>query len=95
MAWDGVAGSILVSVDGAPYAALFRPDAVRPSAVAGAALFPAILGEGGFVVEYSMCGELGLTPPSSAYLPCAQVQTLHSVLSKSHLLPEGQHLLPH
>jgi hypothetical protein len=76
VAWDGETGSMQVSVDGAPYVFIFPPDTVRPSAAAGAALFPAIGGVCGCVVEYSMRGELGLAPPSPDYLPCYQVRAL-------------------
>ena len=72
VAWDGVAGSMLVSVNSAPFAVVFPPDAVRPCATAGAGLFPAIYGDE-VVVEYSMCGDLGLAPPSHDFLPWAQV----------------------
>ncbi len=66
---------MLVSVDGAPFSSVFPPDAVRPGATVGAGLFPAICGDGGSVVEYSMHGDLGVAPPSSDYLPFAQVHT--------------------
>ena len=84
VAWDGAAGSVLVSVDGAPFASIFPPGTVRPSAAAGAALFPAICGWEGCVVEYSVRGELGLAPPSRDYLPCAQVLPAHAALAKPH-----------
>ncbi len=70
VAWDGAAGIMLVSVDGAPYVAPFPPDIpVRPSATAGAGLYPAIWGNKGSVVEWSMSGGLGLVPPSADYVP--------------------------
>ena len=84
VAWDSAAGSVLVSVDGAPFASIFPPDTVRPSAAAGAALFPAICGIDGCVVEYSMRGDLSLTPPSPDYLPCSQVLPAHTALENPH-----------
>jgi hypothetical protein len=87
VAWDCSSGSILVSVDGAPYVSLFPPDApVRPSAAAGAAMYPAICGFYGCVVEYSMQGGLGLVPPSPEYVPCSQVPTF----PQRSCLPDGR-----
>jgi hypothetical protein len=74
VAWDGVAGIMLVSVDGAPFVAPFPPNIpVRPSATAGAGLYPAISGDYGCVFEWSMSGGLGLAPPSEGYVPYAKV----------------------
>ena len=73
MAWDGDAGAMLVSVDGGDFVAPFPPDAVRPSAAAGAGLYPAICGEDGCVVEWSTTGGMGLAPPSPDYVPCCPV----------------------
>jgi hypothetical protein len=94
VAWDGAAGVMLMSVDGAPYFSPFPSDtrAMRPSASVGAGLFPAICGFQGCVVEYSMYGDMCFTPPSPDYLPCAQVTTsqltAHQVnLSTSFFLP--------
>ncbi len=66
---------MLVSVDGGPFASVFPPDApVGPSATAGAGLFPAMTGDQGCVVEWSMRGELGLARPSPAYAPFDQAR---------------------
>jgi hypothetical protein len=79
VAWDGAGGAMLVSVDGAPFVAPFPHDApataVRPGAAAGAGLFPAICGDEGCVVEYSMRGDLRLAPPSPDYLPFDKVHS--------------------
>ncbi len=76
VAWDGEARSMLASVDGGPFLSPCPPDSpdavVCPDAVVGAGLFPAMSGEFGCAVEYSMRGELGLTPPSPDYLPFDQ-----------------------
>ncbi len=77
VAWDGVAGIMLVSVDGAPYVAPFPPDApVLPSATVGAGLYPAISGANGCVLEWSMSGGMGLAPPTADYAPFATLQVL-------------------
>ncbi len=75
VAWDGAAGTILVSIDGAPYVAPFPTETpVRPSATAGAGLYPAIWGDKGSVVEWSLSGGLVLAPPSADYAPYATLQ---------------------
>ncbi len=67
LAWDGAAGTMLLSIDGGPFKA---PDvAVRPNGVAGARLYPVINGHSGCVVEFSLRGELGLATPSPDYRP--------------------------
>ncbi len=76
VAWDGAA-TLLVSVDGGPFAPVFPPDVtVGPGAAAGAGIFPVIWGHKGSAVEWSMRGELGLARPSPAYAPFDQARTL-------------------
>ncbi len=80
VAWDGESGTMLVSADGGPFTEVFAPSlgdppptGVCPSGAAGVGLFPVIIGFKGSVAEYSMCGDMHLTPPSPDYRLCSQV----------------------
>jgi hypothetical protein len=76
IAWDGTAGAMLVSVDGKPFVNIFpldTPNAVQPGIEVGAGLFPTIRGHD-CMIEYSLRGDLHLTPPSPDYRPFDQVQ---------------------
>ena len=85
MAWDGAAGTLLLSVDGEPFQAY--DFAVRSSADAGAGLFPVISAHSGCAVAYSMRGSLGLATPSPDYRPFYLVPPPHPPCSAglSHL----------
>ena len=74
VAWDAVAGSLLVGVNGADLVPLF-PQALAPGSVVGAGLFPALSGEKGCRVGWNLGRDLARRPfrhpPPAGFLPCA------------------------
>ena len=72
LALDLDAGTLRVSVDGAPWAVAFQ-DGCAPGAAVGSALFPALSGNGGARVRCNWGAEAGRpmrhSPPSGEYRP--------------------------
>ena len=73
VAWDWVAGALLVAVDGAALTPLF-PDGVKPGPTVGAGLFPAVSGMGGCRVLWNVGHRPFRHGPPLGFLPCAHEQ---------------------
>jgi hypothetical protein len=77
IAWDGTAGKLLFSLDGADFTQIPFPEPVTPNVVAGAALYPVFSGRGGCTVRYNMGGtkqgKFQHNPPSTDYISCAEM----------------------
>ncbi len=70
VAWDAVAGALLVTVDGEALNPVFT-DGVAPGPVVGVGLFPALSGSDGCRVGWNLGRRPFRHPPPPGFLPCA------------------------